>query len=60
MQKDPMTLLANQLVHYAVWEGLRCNPFRNTLMMIADDGLYQYDYSNLQAISQLSKLPMGE
>lgn len=29
-------------------------------MMIADDGLYQYDYSNLQAISQLSKLPMGE
>jgi len=58
--KDPMTLLANQLVHYAGMEGYDVIPFRNTLMMIADDGLYQYDYSNLQAISQLSKLPMGE
>lgn len=58
--KDPMTLLANQLVHYAGMEGYDVIPFKNTLMMIADDGLYQYDYSNLQAISQLSKLPMGE
>ena len=58
--KDPMTLMANQLVHYAGMEGYDVIPFKNTLMMIADDGLYQYDYSNLQAISQLSKLPMGE
>jgi len=26
--------------------------------MIADDGLYQYDYSNLNNIRQLSKLPI--
>ena len=58
--KDAMTLMANQLVHYAGMEGYDVIPFKNTLMMIADDGLYQYDYSNLQAISQLSKLPMGE
>ena len=49
-----------ELVHYAGMEGYDVIPFKNTLMMIADDGLYQYDYSNLQAISQLSKLPMGE
>ncbi len=58
--KDPMTLMANQLAHYTGMEGYDVIPFKNTLMMIADDGLYQYDYSDLRAISQLSKLPMGE
>lgn len=58
--KDPMTLMANQLVHYTGMDGYDVIPHKNTLMMIADDGLYQYDYSNLQAITPLSKLRMGE
>ena len=37
-------------------EGYDVIPHDNVLMMIADDGIYQYDYSNLKEIKQLSKL----
>jgi hypothetical protein len=30
------------------------------VMMIADDGIYQYDYSNENLINYLSKIPIGE
>jgi hypothetical protein len=33
-------------------------PFNNYLFMIGDDGFYQYDYSNLQNISQISYIPV--
>jgi len=56
--KDPQTLLAKQLVHYSGMDGFDVIPFDNVLMMIADDGLYQYDYSDLNKINQLSKLPI--
>lgn len=57
--KDPLTLKANQLVYYAGMDGYDVIPYKNTLMMVADDGIYQYDYSNLDAITPLSKLPIG-
>ncbi len=57
---DPQQLMANRLAHYAGMEGYDVIPFQNTLMMIAEDGLYQYDYSNMEKISQLSKLPIGK
>jgi len=46
------------LVHYAGMDGFDVIPFEKVLMMIADDGLYQYDYSDLTKIRQLSKLPI--
>jgi hypothetical protein len=39
-------------------EGYDVIAFNNVLMMIADDGLYQYDYSDLSRIRQISKLPI--
>lgn len=33
-------------------------PFNNILIMIGDDGLYQYDYNNVQNISLLSTIPV--
>lgn len=33
-------------------------PFNNHLLMIGEDGLYQYDYSNLLSITLLSKIPV--
>ena len=33
-------------------------PFGNYLFMIGDDGFYQYDYSDLQNISQISFIPV--
>lgn len=53
---DPQTLMANRLAHYSGMEGYDVIPHNNVLMMIADDGIYQYDYSNLKEIKQLSKL----
>jgi hypothetical protein len=35
-------------------------PFENYLFMIGDDGFYQYDYSDLQNIRQLSHIPVLE
>ena len=55
---NPQTLMANRLAHYAGMDGYDVIPFDNVLMMIADDGLYQYDYSDLTQIRQLSKLPI--
>lgn len=54
--EDPQTLMANRLAHYSGMEGYDVIPYDNVLMMIADDGIYQYDYSNLKEIKQLSKL----
>ena len=55
---DPQTLMANRLAHYSGMDGFDVIPFNNVLMMIADDGLYQYDYTDLTKIHQLSKLPI--
>jgi len=53
---DPQTLMANQLVHYKGMNGYDVIPSGNILMMIADDGLYQYDYSDINNIHQISKI----
>ncbi|MDR1155433.1 MAG: hypothetical protein LBL04_12055 [Bacteroidales bacterium] len=55
---NPQTLMANRLAHYSGMDGFDVIPFDNVLMMIADDGLYQYDYTDLNRISRLSKLPI--
>ncbi len=57
---DPQTLLANRLAHYSGMDGFDVIPFNHTLMMIADDGIYQYDYSDIESIKQLSKLPISK
>ncbi len=57
---NPQTIMANQLAHYKGMAGYDVIPFNNVLMMIAEDGIYQYDYSNLNNIRQLSYLKVGE
>jgi hypothetical protein len=55
---NPQTLVANQLTHITGMDGYDLIPFDNVLMMIADDGLYQYDYSNIRTLKKLSKIPV--
>lgn len=52
----PKTLTDNELAHYSGMEGYDLIPFNNVLMMITDDGLYQYDYSKVDEIKFLGKL----
>jgi len=55
---DPQTLMANQIAHQKGMDGYDVIPFDNVLMMVADNGLYQYDYSNINNIKQLSVIPI--
>jgi len=55
---NPLILMGHQLAHYKGMEGFDVIPFDKVLMMIANDGFYQYDYSDLTKIKQLSKLPI--
>lgn len=59
--KDPLTIMHpdNVLAHFKEMDGFDVIPFNNVLMMIAADGIYQYDYTDLQHIKQLSRLPIG-
>jgi len=54
--ENPQTIIANQLMHYKGMEGFDVIPFNNVLMMIAEDGLYQYDYTDLGNITELGVL----
>jgi hypothetical protein len=56
--QNPQTIVANQLAHYKGMDGFDLIPNDNVLMMIADNGLYQYDYSNVNNIKELSIIPI--
>jgi hypothetical protein len=55
---DPQTLISNKLAHYTGMNGYDVIPFDNTLMMISDNGLYQYDYTDINKIKPLSVIPV--
>lgn len=57
---DPQKLMSSQLAHHKGMNGYDVIPHDNTLMMIAEGGLYQYDYSDLQNIRQISVLSIGK
>ncbi len=57
---NPLTVLGNKLAHYKGMDGFDVIPYNGILMMIADDGLYQYDYYDIDKIQFLSKLPIGK
>jgi len=57
---DPQTIMSNQLAHYSGMDGYDVIPQNKILMMIASDGLYQYDYSDMKNIRQISKIPIGK
>lgn len=53
---NPLALAANIIKHEKGMTGFDLIPYNNTLMMIAEDGLYQYDYTDTNNIRLLSKL----
>lgn len=57
---NPLTILDNKLAHYTGMDGYDLIPFHPTLMMIATEGIYQYNYSDLTDIKQISFLPVGQ
>jgi len=57
---SPSSLKDNLIKHVKGMEGFDLIPFNNTLMMIAEDGLYQYNYADVNNITQLSKLSFAK
>lgn len=55
---DPQLLMSNQIAHFMDMSGYDLIAQSNVVMMIAEDGIYQYDYSDLNNIKFLSKLPV--
>ncbi len=58
--KSPEELYLKKIVQYTGMKGFDLIPYNNVLMMIAEDGLYQYDYTNVNDIKFLSKLAFKE
>jgi hypothetical protein len=44
--------------HFTGMHAFDVIPYHNTLLLIGDDGLYQYDYSDLHNVNLLSSLPI--
>ena len=60
--QDPLTIMTpdHKLAHYTGMDGYDLIPYDKTLMMIASDGIYQYDYADLKNIKALSRIPVGK
>jgi hypothetical protein len=57
---DPLKIAENKLAEYSNINTFDVIPLGNVLLMIGADGLYQYDYSDLKNIKQLSFIPIYE
>jgi len=55
---DISTIDQNQLAHFQEIYALDVIPLNDVLMMIGKDGLYQYDYQDLDNITLLSHIPI--
>lgn len=55
---DPNDIMNNMLSHFQNINTFDVIPFNNVLMMIGTDGLYQYDYSDVTNIQELSVIPV--
>lgn len=55
---DAMNIDSNMLAYYPEINTFDVIPLGNILLMIGIDGLYQYDYSNLDSIYELSYIPI--
>lgn len=56
---DPMTIHMHQIAHFADIKTYDVIPVNGLLMLIGADGLYQYDYSDLDSLRLVSQIPVG-
>lgn len=55
---DVSKISSNQLAHFQNIQAFDVIPLYNILLMIGADGLYQYDYSDVNNIRQISHIPV--
>jgi len=52
-------ITGNMLSHFEEIHAFDVIPYNGTLVMTGNDGIYQYDYSDLNDISQISMIPIS-
>ena len=57
---DPEAIDQNQLAHFTDISAFDVIPLYNVLLLIGQDGFYQYDYSDVTDIKLLSVIPVSE
>jgi hypothetical protein len=57
---DPLQIGTRQIAHFTGISGLDVIPYNDILILIGNDGLYQYDYSDIQDIKQISALKVSK
>lgn len=55
---DPEKIDKNQLAHFERINGYDAIAYEETLMVVAEDGIYQYDYSDIKNIELMSVIPV--
>ena len=55
---DPRAISQNQIAHFPNIHAFDVIPLTTVLLMIGEDGFYQYDYSDLNNIRQISHIPI--
>jgi len=53
---NPVLVGTKQIKHFTAIHGFDVIPYKGTLMLIGKDGLYQYDYSDINNIKELSSI----
>lgn len=57
-RSDDFDIDNNQLAHFPAINTYDVIPYQNVLLMTSGEGIYQYDYSNVNQITQLSLIPV--
>lgn len=57
---DKLAINDNLLAHHPFMDALDVIPYNNVLMMIGEDGLFQYDYSNNKRLKLLSHIKVSQ
>lgn len=55
---DPLAIITNQLAHYPDMDTYDVIPVNGILMLVGEDGIYQYNYSDPLNIRQISHIPI--
>ncbi len=55
---DPLAIDRHQLDHVKDIDAYDVIPFRNNLIMVGKDGIYQFDYTSRRALRQISVMPV--
>jgi hypothetical protein len=59
-KSDPLAILTSQVAHYPDFDTYDVIPMDGILMLVGEEGIYQYDYSDPENIVQISHITIKE